>query len=251
MTKKKNNEKELVVVEPTNYAAVTMNVDVTEVIRINLGNVKISPLDLDQIKIPAGGGKVWTYETIDGEEDTKIIEGIIVFTTTTRVYWETSYEESGGGSPPDCVSIDMIHGRGEPGGLCPQCPLSEFGSAPPRKGQDESRAQACQERRFIFLVMPNAALPYVINLPPTSLNPSKKYLLRLASNGVNFYERITRIELEPDKSTDGHKFSKAKFSVAGPVPNPDFWKEYSKKIAPMLQVTTEEMATEMEQDPEE
>lgn len=251
MAKKKNNGKELVVVEPTNYVAVKMNVDVTEVIRTNLGNVKISALDLDQIKIPAGGGKIWTYETIDGEEDAKAIEGIIVFTTTTRVYWETSYEESGGGSPPDCVSIDMIHGRGNPGGLCPQCPLSEFKSAPPRKGQDESRAQACQERRFVFIVLPIAALPYVINLPPTSLNPSKRYLLRLASSGIKFHERITRVELEPDKSADGHKFSKAKFSVAGPVSNPEFWEDYSKKIAPMLQATAEEMATDMEQEPEE
>jgi len=247
MTKKKNG-KELVVVAPTDYAAVKMEVDITEVIRTNLGNVKISPLDLDQIKIPAAGGRVWSYETLDGEVDSKIIEGIIVYTTTTRVYWKDSYEESGGGSPPDCVSIDMIHGRGEPGGMCPQCPLSEFKSAPVRKGQEKSRGQACQERRFMFLVLPNAALPYVINLPPTSLNPSKRFLLRLASNGINFYERITRVELEPDKSADGHKFSKAKFSVAGPVPNPDFWKEYSLKIAPMLQATAEEIATEMEQD---
>lgn len=236
---------EVVVVEPMSYAAVKMNVDVTEVIKTNLGNIKISPLDLDQIKIPAGGGTTWTYETIDGEEETKAVEGIIVYTTTTRVYWATSFEESGGGSPPDCVSIDMVHGRGEPGGLCPQCPLSEFGSA------KNDRAQACQERRFIFIVLPNAALPYVINLPPSSLNPSKKYLLRLASNGVNFYERISRIELETDKNADGIKFSKAKFSVAGPVPNPEFWKEYSKKIAPMLQATAEEIASEMPYEPEE
>jgi len=245
MAKKKENGKELTVVEPTDYAAVTMNVDVTEVIRTNLGNVKISPLDLDQIKIPAGGGKMWSYETIDGEVDAKAIEGIIVYTTTTRVYWAASFEESGGGSPPDCVSIDLIHGRGEPGGMCPQCPLSEFGSS------KNERAQACQERRFIFIVLPNAALPYVMNLPPSSLNSSKKYLLRLASNGVNFYERITRVELEPDKNADGIKYSKAKFSVAGPVPNPEFWKEYSKKIAPMLQATAEELASEMEQESEE
>jgi len=232
----------VVATEATEYAAVTMNVDITSIIKANLGNVKINPLDLDKISIPAGGGKIWTYDTIDGEKDAKHIEGIIVYTATARVYWSISYDESGGGAPPDCVSVDLIHGRGEPGGLCLQCPLSEFGSAP------NTRSQACRERRFIFIVMPDAALPYVINLPPTSLNSAKKYLLRLASNGINFYERITRIELEPDKNADGVKFSKAKFSVAGPVPNPGFWKEYSEKIAPMLQATAEEIVNDLTQD---
>lgn len=234
--------KNIVVAKPEEYAAVMMNVDITDVIKTNLGSAQISPLDLDQVKIPAGGGKTWTYETIDGEVDTKTINGIIVYTKTTRVYWATSFEESGGGLPPDCVSLNMMNGKGDPGGMCSYCPLSEFGSSP------NKRAQACQERRFIFLVMPNAALPYVLNLPPSSLSASKKYLLRLASNGINFYERITCVELEPDKNIDGVKYSKAKFSVAGEVPNPEFWKEYSKKIEPMLQATAEGIASELPQE---
>lgn len=232
--------KELAVVKTDEYAAVKMGVSITDLVKENLGGERISSTDLTKIPIPAGGGKTWTVETIDGELDVKQLDGIIVYTTLTRAYWEQSYEESGGGSPPDCVSYDCMTGQGNPGGSCLECPMAEWGS-----GKTE-RGQACQQRRPIFLVRPEEAMPYVISAPPTSIKAAKQYLLKLASNGLKHHERITRMILLPDKNQDGIKFSKIHFSVAGPVSNPEFWAEYAAQMRPLFETASRQMAQEQD-----
>jgi hypothetical protein len=232
--------KALVLVKSDAYAACKMDVSITDLVLENLGGERISSTDLTKIPIPAGGGKTWMVETIDGEQDLKELDGIIVYTTLTRAYWSVSYDESGGGSPPDCVSYDGLVGRGDPGGSCAECPLAEWGS-----GKTE-RGQACQQRRPIFLVRPDEAMPYVISVPPTSLKAAKQFLLKLASNGLKHYERVTRMTLVPDKNQDGIKFSKIHFSVAGPVSNPEFWADYANQMRPLFETTSRQMAQEQD-----
>jgi hypothetical protein len=235
--------KAIVPVETDQYAACLMKRPISELLLENLGGEKIRATDLTKIAIPAGGGKTWTVETIDGEKELKDLDGIIVYTQLTRAYWSVPYEDSGGGSPPDCVSYDGLTGYGDPGGACMECPLAEWGS-----GKSE-RSQACQQRRPIFLVRPDEALPYVISIPPTSIKAAKQYLLKLASNGLMHYDRVTRLTLVPDKNADGIKFSKVHFSVAGLVKNSKFWKEYADQMRPLFEQTAREMATEQEDNP--
>jgi hypothetical protein len=235
--------KALAIIEADQYAVCKMGVNIGELIKENLGGEQVSANDLTKIPIPAGGGKTWTVETIDGELDLKELDGIIVYTTLTRAYWSVSYEESGGGSPPDCVSYDGLVGHGDPGGSCGECPLAEWGS-----GKSE-RGQACQQRRPIFLVRPDEAMPYVISAPPTSVKTAKQYLLKLASNGLAPHQRITRMTLLPDRNQDGIKFSKIHFSVAGKVSNPEFWAEYAAQMRPLFEQQAREMATEQDENP--
>lgn len=246
-------KKELVVVGTDDYAIVKMDKPIAQIIQNNLGGEQVTARDFPKIPIPGSGGTTWSIETIDGEQEMKEVQGVIVYSVLTRVYWETSFDESGGGSPPDCVSVDGITGEfdaykdweGErPTGRCVDCPFSKFGSH--RKG----RAQACQQRRLIFIIRPDNALPYYISIPPTSINPAKKFLLQLAGAGLETYERIVNLSLTPDKNADGIKYSKVNFGIAAPVPNPDFWKKVAGDLRPILQATAEKVTRDADQDEE-
>ena len=113
-----SKKKELVVVDPSEYAVVKSKVYITEVVAANLGGDTISALDLEKIEmqITSSGKCKFYYETVDGDENPEEICGVIVHAAPTRVRWEESYDESGGGSPPVCVSMNLIDGHGDPGG---------------------------------------------------------------------------------------------------------------------------------------
>ena len=199
----------LAMVEVDDYDIVSAGTDIREVIADNLGTQAISTFDLDRVKIPAGGGTMWSVPGIDGDEDLKELEGVIVFWQDKRAYWKEGLEDSGGGSPPDCLSEDNITGKGDPGGKCDDCPYAEFGSADEGTG----RGQACKQVRILYLVRPGDLLPLVVALPPTSLRASGKYFLRLASKRVSFYAIETKISLEKAKNIGGITYSRVVFGA--------------------------------------
>ena len=173
----------------------------------NLGGAGLSPFDLDKVKIPSGGGLTWTVSTLEGEEETKELLGIVVHVQNARAYWKDAF--GGGSTPPDCVSDDAVTGHGNPGGACANCPYAQFGS------DSRQRGQACKLIQRMFLLRPGDNLPLVVNLPPGSLKNAKKYLLRLVSAGQKASGVVTRITLEKDKNADGIVYSKALFQMAG------------------------------------
>jgi hypothetical protein len=174
----------------------------------------LTQFDLDRISIPAGGGLSWNVPSLDGEESVKALEGIIVHWKEPRAYWSSSFEDSGGGTPPDCTSDDSVTGTGmfghdsehNPTGECGTCPMSQYGSK-------DGGGQACKQMRVLFTVQPDSLLPQAIVLPPTSIKPMKKYFLRLASRSIPFYGVITRLELERATSGSGIKYSVVKPSL--------------------------------------
>jgi hypothetical protein len=159
--------------------------------------------------MPSGGGIAFEVPQLDGEiEPVKTLRGIIVAHRIGRAYWKDSLDDSGGGTPPDCASRDGKHGVGEPGGLCANCPLNQFGS------DKRERGKACKEMKLIFLLKPDSLLPIVVVLPPTSLQPFKKYLMRLTMSATPYSKVETEISLEKDSNADGIDFAKAKFRAA-------------------------------------
>jgi hypothetical protein len=171
-----------------------------EVMRENLGEGGISPLDLDRVGIPAGGGTSWEVPTLEGSDSVREIQGIVVAWRSPRVYWSRPIEETGGGVQPDCSSDDGVFGRGmygkdsddNPSGRCDQCPMDQWGSDP----REDSRAKACKEMRSLFVLRPNTVLPIVVSLPPTSILPLRKYFMRLVGHSVPYYGAVTRLGLE-------------------------------------------------------
>lgn len=175
--------------------------DLMETIQTNMGDEEISPFDLDQVKVPSGGGSAFEVPTLDGVEPQKELVGVIVYHKQARAYWSQGIEDGGGNTPPDCSSDDGKVGYGNPGGVCKTCPFAQFGS------DSEGRGQACKQFRQIFLLPADAYLPMVVTVPPTSMKPVKNYLFRLTSHRVPYYGVVTRIKLDKQKNATGIEYS--------------------------------------------
>lgn len=183
---------------------------VRQVIKDNLGTQMLRVFDLQFITVPTGGNIMWQIDTAEGVESTPTVEGVIVAWIQPRSYWKVSFDESGGGSPPDCQSQDGFRGIGTPGGDCLRCPLSQFGSAPKGEGQ------ACRQSRLLFLMRPDSFIPCVIKAPATSIRPMQEYFVGgkgkqgLAPRGIAYHHVVTSFALEPDKNSMGIKYAKIK-----------------------------------------
>src|SRR5690606_10620160 len=169
---------------------------------------------------------------LEGSENVKAIEGVVVLWKSPRAYWKEDLESTGGGTPPDCASDDGLFGIGDPGGECAKCPFARFGS-----DSKSGRGQACKQFRLLFMVRPTDLLPLVVACPPTSIRPVKRYFLRLASQAVPFYGVITRLELTKTKNKDGISYSEVVPSVAKVLSKEERakMKAYSEQLRPALE----------------
>jgi hypothetical protein len=200
---------------------------IKELIEDNLGGEEFKPEDLTKISVPSGGGL--TFEFPDGSTSNQI-EAIIVKVEPIRLYWKEAYG-TGEVGPPDCRSIDMVNGIGEPGGSCAICPLNEFGTA-------AGNAKACKEKRNIFILTPESLLPYNLSAPVQSIKNYKKYLQHLTRKAINIKSLVTIIGLEKDKSNQGIAYSRLTFAE-GPKLNEDqvkFVTDYRKAFAGVASV---------------
>ena len=184
---------------------------IKEVIQNNLGNEKLTSNDLDNVKIPGAGSTTWEIPAIDGVEHTQEITGIIINWTTTRALFDGEY--TGEHKTPLCSSDDGIRGEGEPGGFCPQCPLSQFGSA------EKGGGQACKMNRHLFILRPNKILPIVITIAPGSLLNLKKFFIRLASENTSYWAVTVKLTLTKDRNSEGIEFSKINITATQDLNN--------------------------------
>lgn len=183
---------------------------VTEALAMNLGSGGLSAFDFPRIRIPSGGGTQWMVPTLEGETSEPTVEGVVVLARDTRAYWHDSGDAIVG-TPPDCSSGDGLIGIATtakgPGGACNSCPMTQYGSD--TKG---GRGQACKQVKQLFILRGTSLLPDLIGLPPTSLKAAKAYLLKLTSQGVPYFNVVTRIGLERMQNAAGQKYAAATFS---------------------------------------
>ncbi len=52
-------------------------------------------------------------------------------------------------------------------------------------------------------------LPEVVSLPPTSLKAIRQFFLKLATQGIQYYHCILRVELEKAQNAQGKVYGKA------------------------------------------
>lgn len=187
-----------------------------QIMKDNLGpSGQLNITDLSRITIPAGGGTAWEIPNpIAGNKpkSTQALDVVIVDFKDQKAFWKESLDDTGGGTPPDCRSMDMVHGIGEPGGFCnggvdsqPEpCPFNIFGSA----NEGEGEGKACKDLRFLFILEGRSRLPKLLVVPPTSLKAMKKYFISLAEGELRFNQVVTRLELEVDKNAKNVKYSK-------------------------------------------
>lgn len=219
--------------DDSKYLALRMEQsELVDLIRENLGGDGLSPGDLDRIKVPAGGGISFSVPTIDGEEDTKELRGVIVDRATRRAYWPDSYD--GSNDPPQCFSNDGQFGQGDPGGACSDCPFNEFGSA------ENGIGKACKETRQLFLLPVDSIIPLVVTLPPASLANAKSYFMRLLRGQLSPLDVETVITLVKDKNKGGIVFSKVELA-AGDRLSPEAkerMREYSGLLQPAIEAAS-------------
>jgi len=208
------------------YAITTVDPNyLGEVMAENFGKEKVDPFDLTRIRIPSAGGLAWTVPTMDGPKAFEVVEGVIVGHNLQRAYWAESFAATGGGSPPDCSSLDAEIGQGDPGGVCKDCPFAQFGSAIGDDGE-MGDGQACRLVRIVYVMRPNSLIPTVIPVPPSSLKVMKAYLMQLSENGLQASGVITRFGLSQDKSKKrGITYSKVKPTL-GAVLTREEWAAY-------------------------
>lgn len=190
---------EMVKVE--DYSLASQGQAVAETLAVNTRGRPIGPRDLDEVRVPAAGNTMWQIPDLGNIVNQEALTGIIIHWREERAYWQTSFDESGGGSDPDCQSKDGVMGQGNPGGDCSACPMAEFGSG------DKGSGQACQLRRILYLVRTDDLLPIMVSIPPGSIKAIHKYFLSLASKGVKFFHVETELRLTPTQNKAGIKFS--------------------------------------------
>lgn len=164
---------------------------------------RLDVLSLPTIKVPAGGGRTWDLP--DGSSAQELT-GIAVVRRPVRAYWSAPFE--GGGTPPDCSSLDAMTGTGTPGGKCETCDMAQFGS-----GKDQS--QACRLITRLFLLQEGNILPTLLPLPPSAFKACQSYVIGLTARGMALWHVRTAITLKTEKSTGGITYSMPEFKVAG------------------------------------
>ena len=194
------------------FSIIVNKINIRDILDTNLAGSGFNLSDLDAVRIPAGGSPVWTVPSLDGEEMVKTVSAVIVGVQAVRAWWKRDLSEGSGGTPPDCSSPDAQVGFGDPLQLgqpgkyeCAACPNSEYGSAPKGAGQ------WCKEMRQVFSLRPEDALPIRLVLPPTSLKPFSRYLLRLSSYNRPYFTVLTKFSLEKTQNQSGIAYSQATF----------------------------------------
>lgn len=192
-----------------------------DAIRENIGNADLSPSDFERIKFPSAGSQFWEIVSLNGEsEPVKSIEGIVLMHKNTRVYWANEY--TGEKVPPDCSSDNGVFGKGNPGGACATCPYSQWNSDPKGGG-----GQACKAIGIQFVMRPDEVLPVIVPVPPTSLAGMKKFMLKLVSKKLKYYECILSFGLEQAQNKGGIKYSRINPKVVSVLP-PEARKQIEK-----------------------
>jgi hypothetical protein len=196
------------VADTSTFVVTTLPMEaVQELADENLGGQELGQFDLPRVKIPAGESVAFQVFTVGRPRSQDEFSGIIIHKQAQRVFWKKAYSGSGG-QPPDCSSVDAVFGQGDPGGPCKTCPMSKYGTARGKNGE-ELRGQACKEVLVLYILTPGSLLPYVLILPPTSLGNSKQYFTDLMSMGQLYYGVLTKFSLKTEKNQDGTSYAQA------------------------------------------
>ncbi len=155
-------------------------------------------------------------EMFEMPDETKVDEfvGIILDSNSVNAYWIESFDDTGGGVPPDCWSMNAIDPGPEvesPGSdLCARCDKNKFKS-------DGGRGKACKNIKRVHIILPDQFLPFRLPLPPTSLSVFETFSYMMVSGGLESFDAVVRFSLVEDKNNDGIAYSKIKLSRIGLV----------------------------------
>lgn len=147
-------------------------------------------------------------------DGTKIpsFDGTILDICNVNAWWEIDYDTSGGGTPPQCFSMDGV--RPNPlseklqAASCSECKLNAFGS-------DGKRGKACKNMKRIHVMIPGERFPKRLTASPANLKTVNIYGSMLEDQGIPYPVVNTRFGLKEVKNKDGIKYSEIIFEKIG------------------------------------
>lgn len=178
---------------------------------------------LPQIKIIHQGRM---FEMPDGES-VKDFVGVILDMNRVNAWWEIGFDESGGGSPPQCSSLDGV--RPDPlsekrqSDDCASCPQNKFGS-------DGGRGKACKNMKRVHIQLLDQRLPIRLTVPPSNLKVLDEYVTMLTSKGMPYQLVRTKFSLKGVQNKDGIKYSELELSPAEYITDPEEAKWVKKQL---------------------
>jgi len=191
---------------------------------------RLNVSDIPRIKVPTGGLNKWVLEAFDGPQTINSLEGIIISQALIRALYARPFEETGGVDSPACFSHNSISGHfdrkiqlpdslrifGEPSENCSMCPFSQYGT------RIRGGGQACQQRRVLLLITKESSMPVLVSIPPSGLHSAKRFMLGLASLGLEFWQVVTELTLVEARNKDGIRYSKPVFNLSERLPQSMF-----------------------------
>lgn len=189
--------------------------------------------NLDQIDIRLPQIKIihqaQMFEMPSGDK-VQSFSGIILDFNRINSFWKESFDRSGGGTPPNCFSLDGVRPSPYAAELqadyCQECKQNTFGS-------DGARGKNCKNlKRVHILTEPNQLLPYRMTLPPSNLKAFDSYISALVGRGYPWRMVQTLFGLKPVSNKDGIKYAELSLAAGGVMPAEQV--ALSKKIADKL-----------------
>jgi len=158
---------------------------------------QLNDIRLPQIKIIH---QAQMFEMPDGSK-VQEFQGLIIDFNKINSYWAESFDQTGGGTPPDCFSLDGVSpsplGAAVQSEHCADCPKNAFGS-------DGGRGKACKNlKRAHIITRTSQLLPYRLTMPPSNLRAFDGYVSNLVAQGLPWRMVYTNFTLRPTKNKDG------------------------------------------------
>ena len=147
----------------------------------------------------------------DGDVKFLSIEGIILHHSPVNSYWENSFDETGGGVPPDCYSMDseIPQGDKQQSKLCYNCPMNKFGS--------KGRGKACKNMWRLHILCDDSQIPKRMTIPPSNILGVQDFLVKLRDLNLPHELAKLKITLKKAKSKDGIEYSQLNFDIVDTV----------------------------------
>uniref|UniRef100_A0A6M3J0V7 Uncharacterized protein n=1 Tax=viral metagenome TaxID=1070528 RepID=A0A6M3J0V7_9ZZZZ len=161
---------------------------------------------LPQIKILHGEAQMFVMP------DTNKVDkftAVLLDYNKCNAFWIIPFDKSGGGSPPDCASLDsidldpMCEDPQSKTGKCRNCEKNAFGSE-----EGGGRGKACKNMMRLHILIEGQLMPFRLTLPPTSIKVMQEYIPLVESRGQPYQLTITEFSLEAAANKDGIKYSR-------------------------------------------
>jgi len=143
--------------------------------------------------------------------------GTILDISRINAWWEQSFDESGGNTPPQCASMDGItpasNCEAPQSTTCATCPQNTFGS-------DGKRGKACKNMKRVHIMVPGSMFPHRLTLPPSNLRPVDEYVSMLTGKNLPYQLVQTEFSLAGQKNKDGIQYSEIILRTVGYINDP-------------------------------